>query len=91
MEVSILSDLMPVSGSAKKRLDSVKVGRDGLMVQYGMYSGLLLPSVAVEQKWTKKKFLEETCLKAGLHADYWSQPNVKLYRFETQIFREERD
>jgi len=89
VEVSVLSELTQIVGSAKKRLDSIEVGRDGLMVQYGMYSGLLLPIVAVEQKWTKKKFLEETCIKAGLHADYWSQPNVKIYKFETQVFREE--
>ena len=89
VEVSVLSELTQITGNPKKRLDSVKVGTNGLMVQYGMYSGLLLPIVAVEQKWGKKKFLEETCIKAGLHADYWSQPNVKVYKFETQVFREE--
>lgn len=89
VEVSILSSPEAISGSAKKRLESVKVGRDGLMVEYGLYSGLLLPIVAVEQKWDRKEFLEETCRKAGLHSNYWSQQNVRLYRFETQVFREE--
>ena len=89
IEISILSDLVPVTGSESKRMKEVQVGRDGLMIQYGLYSGLLLPIVAVEQKWSKKKFLEETCLKAGLHQNYWSQPNVKLFKFETQIFREQ--
>lgn len=89
VEVSVLSSPVPIVGTQKKRLDSVKVGRDGLMVQYGHYSGLLLPIVAVEQKWDKKQFLEETCVKAGLPPNYWSQPNVKLYKFETQLFREE--
>ena len=34
-----------------------------------MHSGLLLPIVAVEQKWGKKEFLEETCRKAGIHTE----------------------
>jgi uncharacterized protein len=89
VEVSILSSLIPVTGDEKKRLSSIKVPGDGLMIQYGLYGGLLLPIVAVEQKWDKKKFLEETCRKAGLHSNYWSQPNVKLFKFETQIFRED--
>jgi len=50
---------------------------------------LLLPTVAVEQKWGKKRFLEETCRKAGLHENYWAQQNVRLYKFETQVFTEE--
>ncbi len=89
VEVSILSSPTLVTGGEKKRLSSIKVGRDGLMIEYGLYSGLLLPIVAIEQKWGKKEFLEETCRKAGLHHNYWSQPNVKLYKFETQLFREE--
>jgi len=89
IEISILSDPVRVMGNEKKRLESVKVGRDGLMIEYGLHSGLLLPIVAVDNKWTKKKFLEETCIKAGLHTNYWSQPNVKLYKFESQVFREQ--
>ncbi|MGI0100270.1 MAG: TIGR00296 family protein [Candidatus Micrarchaeaceae archaeon] len=89
VDVSILSSPVQVTGGEKKRMDSIKVGRDGLMVQYGLSGGLLLPIVAMEQKWGKRRFLEETCRKAGLHHNYWSQPNIKLYKFETQVFREE--
>lgn len=89
IEVSILSSLTPVTGGERKRLSSIEIGRDGLMVEYGVHSGLLLPMVAADQKWGKKKFLEETCKKAGVHLNYWAQPNVKLYKFETQTFREE--
>lgn len=89
IEVSVLSELNQVNGNERKRLSSIEVGRDGLMVQYGIYSGLLLPVVAVQQKWDKRQFLEGVCRKAGIHSNYWSQPNVKLFRFETQVFREE--
>jgi len=89
VEVSILSSPVQIVGGPKKRLDAVKVGRDGLMIEYGMNSGLLLPIVAVEQKWNRKIFLDEVCAKAGIHHDYWSQQNVRLYKFETQVFKEE--
>jgi uncharacterized protein len=89
VEVSILSAPVQVIGTAKKRMDSIKLGQDGLMIQYGIYGGLLLPVVAMENKWDKKKFLEELCKKAGLQSNYWSQPSVRLYKFEAQVFREE--
>jgi uncharacterized protein (TIGR00296 family) len=89
VEISILSSPVLVTGNERARLAAVNVPGDGLMVEYGHYSGLLLPIVAVEQKWGKKNFLEETCRKAGLHENYWAQQNVKLYKFETQVFSEE--
>ena len=65
------------------------IGRDGLVVEYGLYRGLLLPNVATEQNFSKEEFLEAVCEKAGIPKNYWMQPNVKLYKFETQIFCEE--
>ena len=49
-----------------------------------------MPGVAVEENLTKEEFLNALCDKAGLPSRYWMQPNVKMYRFETQIFREEK-
>ncbi len=89
IEVSILSKPEELPTDYKKRLESIKIGRDGLLIEYGFYSGLLLPIVPVEQKWGKEQFLEETCIKAGLPTSYWKRDDVKLYKFETQIFREE--
>ncbi|MCL5100326.1 MAG: TIGR00296 family protein [Candidatus Marsarchaeota archaeon] len=90
IEVSILSDPVPLKGSAMTRLKNVVVGRDGLIVEYGVYSGLLLPIVAVEQHWDAERFLREVCVKAGLPETYWTQANVNLYKYETQVFREEK-
>lgn len=89
VEVSILSNPVKVDGNSRRRMDSIKVGRDGLLIEYGLHSGLLLPVVAVQYNMSKKSFLEAVCEKAGIHTDYWAQPNVKLYKFETQVFREE--
>ena len=90
VEISILSEPVAVGGDARKRKKGIVVGRDGLIIEYGVYGGLLLPIVAVEQKWDEEKFLEQVCVKAGLHTNYWAQPNVKLYKFETQVFKEEK-
>lgn len=89
VEISILSEPELVEGSRAKRLEAVKVGRDGLMIEYGLYSGLLLPVVAVEQHWSAQELLEQTCLKAGLGINHWPQPGVTLYRFQSQVFRED--
>ncbi|MEM0154556.1 MAG: TIGR00296 family protein [Methanothrix sp.] len=89
IEVSVLSELEPMSGSEKEKLKSIKIGRDGLMIEYGIYSGLLLPIVAVEEKWGPEEFLNAVCEKAGIPEDYWKQRNVRLYKFSTQVFKEE--
>ncbi|MDE1857326.1 MAG: TIGR00296 family protein [Candidatus Micrarchaeota archaeon] len=89
VEVNVLSVPEEIRGGAEARRKAVRIGRDGLMVQYGIYSGLLLPEVPVQEGWDSSEFLAGVCEKAGLHRNYWTQPNVRLYRFESQIFTEE--
>lgn len=66
----------------------IKVGRDGLIVEFGWNSGLLLPQVPVEQGWNESEFLSQTCWKAGLPPDTWLSEGVKIYKFQGQIFSE---
>ena len=68
--------------------DKIKIGEDGLIVENGNKKGLLLPIVAVEQKWNYKEFLEGCCLKAGLKKDAWKGKGCKLFKFNTQVFSE---
>lgn len=89
VRVNVLSTPVQVKGGEGARLKAIKVPRDGLMIEYGLRSGTILPIVAYEKKWDKKRLLEETSKRAGLHSDYWMQPNVKLFRFESQVFAEE--
>ena len=67
----------------------IKVGRDGLIVKHGVYSGLLLPQVPVEYGWTEEEFLSHACEKAGLPRNIWKDPKTEVLRFEGIIFREE--
>lgn len=89
VEVSVLSEPEEVRGNtAETKRRQVKVGRDGLIIEHGFYSGLLLPIVAVEENWNSKEFLENTCIKAGLPPDVWKRRDSTIYKFTTQLFRE---
>ncbi|MDY9922217.1 TIGR00296 family protein [Methanobacterium sp.] len=89
VEVSVLTkpELVEVRKPAEY-LEKVEVGRDGLIVEKGMYRGLLLPQVPVEWNWDIGDFLANTCIKAGLSPDCWLEEGVKLYSFQSQIFSE---
>lgn len=91
VEVSVLS--VPEEIKVKKPeeyVKKIKVGRDGLMIEYGYSSGLLLPQVPVEWNWDEKEFLCEVCQKAGLPPDMWLSPSAKISSFTAQIFTEEK-
>lgn len=82
IEVSVLSPLMIA------RPEEVEVGQHGLRIRQGYSSGLLLPQVATKYNWSRERFLEETCRKAGLHADAWREPDTRLEIFTAQVFSE---
>lgn len=83
LEISLLSPMEDISP------DQVEVGHHGLMVSRGPYRGLLLPQVAVEFRWDREKFLEETCVKAGLSGDAWKH-GARIQAFTAQVFGEPR-
>lgn len=88
-EVSVLSPLELVEVSRPTELPKrIKVGRDGLVVERGLFKGLLLPQVAVEWEWDEETFLSEACMKAGLFPDAWLLEGTRVYRFEAEIFEE---
>ncbi|NYZ78822.1 TIGR00296 family protein [Candidatus Micrarchaeota archaeon] len=91
IEISVLTvpEVIKVN-DPKEYPKCIKVGRDGLIVEYGYYSGLLLPIVPVEQKWDEEDFLSQTCHKAGVPVDTWLSPRVKIYNFQSQVFKEEK-
>lgn len=91
IEISVLTE--PVRITAKDPKDYCKcivIGRDGLVIKAGPYSGLLLPQVPVEQGWNEEEFLAGICCKAGLPEDYWQSGTCELYTFQAQIFAEEK-
>lgn len=90
IEISVLTVPEEIRCKPAELPAKIKIGKDGLICSYSSYSGLLLPQVATEQKWNTKKFLEQTCFKAGLPTATWLKPECRFYRFQAQIFCEEK-
>jgi hypothetical protein len=89
IEVTVLTPpkLIDVSNPIEY-LRKVKIGRDGLIIERGIYRGLLLPQVPIEYNWDVEEYLMHLCLKAGLPPNAWLEPESKIYRFTGQIFCE---
>ncbi len=68
----------------------IKIGEDGLIVEKGIRKGLLLPQVPVELKWDVDEFLCQCCIKAGLPVDCWLTQGTKIYKFQAEVFKEEK-
>lgn len=81
LEISALSPLIEIIP------EKIEVGEHGLLISHGGMRGLLLPQVATEWKWDARRFLEETCRKAGLPADAW-QHGARIQAFTAQVFEE---
>ncbi|MCS7117382.1 MAG: TIGR00296 family protein [Thaumarchaeota archaeon] len=91
LELSVLSPLELIRVDDRRRIaEEVTVGRHGLIIEYGDASGLLLPQVAVEHGWDAHEFLINVCLKAGLPPTTYLDPESNVYRFEAELYIEER-
>jgi uncharacterized protein (TIGR00296 family) len=90
-EVSVLTEpkLMGVK-SPEDYAKRIEIGRDGLMISNGPFSGLLLPIVPVTFNWNAEEFLDNLAYKAGLTPDCLHDKKTKIWTFQTQIFSEKR-
>jgi AmmeMemoRadiSam system protein A len=81
VEISVLTPMQRLD-----RVENIEVGKHGLYIEKGPCRGLLLPQVAVEYRWDRTKFLEQTCCKAGLPAQAWKDPDTRIFTFTADIF-----
>ncbi|MCK4714457.1 MAG: TIGR00296 family protein, partial [Candidatus Aenigmarchaeota archaeon] len=89
IEVSALTPLVKLEVAEPEHyVKAIKVGRHGLLVEDGYFSGLLLPQVPVKLGWDEKEFLCQTCVKAGMPPNAWESKRASVYSFEAQIFCE---
>ena len=82
-EISVLSPLRRVIDMQK-----INIGEHGLLLKKGSAEGLLLPQVPVEQGWDRLKFLEQTCVKAGLNPNCWKDEDTDIFLFTAVVFWE---
>ena len=91
VEVSLLTPPEEVKvKKPREYISSVKIGEDGLIMQRGYSRGLLLPQVPVEWHWDAEEFLCQCCLKAGLMPDSWLLEGTKVFKFQAEVFSEEK-
>ena len=83
LEISALTSLQRLH-----HIEELQIGVHGLYIKHQGQSGLLLPQVATEYGWERTQFLQQTCRKAGLPLDAWSEPKAELYIFGAQVFGE---
>jgi uncharacterized protein len=89
-EVTVLTPPEEIQVDDPKDFPSkIRVGQDGLIVKFGLNSGLLLPQVPVEYGWNSEEFLCHTCEKAQLPNDIWKNSQTKIMKFEGIVFKEE--
>jgi len=90
-EVSVLTKptLIQVNNTLSFQSEII-IGTDGLLLESKYGSGLFLPQVPVEQKWTINEYLANLCYKAGAPADAWKLPDSRLYKFRSLVFTENK-
>ena len=82
VEISILSPSFSIAP------DQIHVGKHGLIVECSGHRGVLLPHVAIENKWTPSQFLEQTILKANLSLKASHEEDFSLKAFTTVLISE---
>lgn len=83
IEISVLTPFRRVES-----IEEIVVGNHGLYIMRDHFRGLLLPQVAVQYRWDRITFLEQTCHKAGLNESAWKDPQTVIYIFEAEVFSE---
>ncbi len=81
ISISVLSPPKPV-----REIGQIVPGHHGLIVRKGYWQGLLLPQVAARYGWDTERFLDETCLKAGMRRGEWRDPGVVIECFTAEVF-----
>jgi AmmeMemoRadiSam system protein A len=81
IEISVLTPLKQI-----KDIEEIEVGVHGIYITRDFHSGLLLPQVANEYQWDRLTFLEESCYKANLSSNAWTDKNTKIYIFTADVF-----
>jgi AmmeMemoRadiSam system radical SAM enzyme/AmmeMemoRadiSam system protein B/AmmeMemoRadiSam system protein A len=86
MDVWVLHPPVQMAARGEDRVAAVKIGKHGLQVARAGSHGLLLPGVAVENKWNARQFLDQVCLKAQLPPTAWREDDTVVSTFEGESF-----
>lgn len=80
IEISVLTPMKRIYS-----IDEFELGKHGIYMRKGYYTGTFLPQVAEEVPWTKEEFLGHCAQdKAGIGWDGWK--TAELYTYEAIVF-----
>ena len=86
IEVSVLTPMQKISSP-----EEIELGRDGIYIKKGPYTGTLLPQVAEKTGWSKEEFLGHCARdKAGIGWDGWKDEDAELYAYQAIIIKESK-
>ena len=88
VEVTVLSEPVDMDCPRSELPEHIVIGRDGLIISYRGYRGLLLPQVASEYRWTPEEFLSHLSLKAGLSRSTWKNESARIQSFTGRVYHE---
>lgn len=88
IEVSVLTRPRPLDyAGAEDLLRKLRPEVDGVIIERGWYRATFLPQV-----WEKlpdpREFLRHLCLKAGLPADDYGRPGLRVFTYQVEKFEE---
>jgi len=83
IEISLLSPFTTLN-----EYEDIQLGIHGLLLTEGNKKGLLLPQVAVENKFTLPQFLTAICQKTGVSSNLWKNKKLDLKVFTAVVFSE---
>lgn len=90
IEISILSEPQPLKyRDADDLVKKLRPHIDGVIIRKEHASATFLPQVW-EQLPRPQDFLAHLCMKAGLAADSWKNPDLEVSTYQVQYFEENR-
>ncbi len=81
IEISVLTPLKKIES-----IDEIEVGRHGIYIQKGIYSGTFLPQVGERTNWSVEEFLGR-CSKDKAHIGYEGWKDAEIFTYEAIVFR----
>ena len=88
IEISILSEPQPLKyRDGEDLVKKLRPHIDGVIIRKGHASATFLPQVW-EQLPQPQDFLANLCMKAGLGADSWQNPELEVSTYQVQYFEE---
>jgi uncharacterized protein (TIGR00296 family) len=80
IEISVLTPLKKIND-----ISEIELGKHGIYIKKGYYSGTFLPQVATKTGWTLEEFLGH-CARDKAHIGWDGWKDAEIYTYEAIVF-----